>query len=68
LADYISSHYTLKILKISWNKIKTKGGVFIAEALIDNHKIVFLDASFNQFGVKRNGEFANKMAEAINKG
>ena len=35
LAKYIPIHYHLKTLKISWNKIKSKGGIAIAESLIE---------------------------------
>lgn len=36
LADILSTHYFLKIVKIAWNKIQSKGGIAIAEALKDN--------------------------------
>jgi Ran GTPase-activating protein (RanGAP) involved in mRNA processing and transport len=32
-ADFLGSHYHLRTVKISWNKIKTNGGIAIAEAL-----------------------------------
>jgi hypothetical protein len=31
-------------------------------------RLVFLDGSFNMFGNKRNGEFGQKMGDAVNKG
>lgn len=68
IAEFIAIHYHLKSLKISWNKIKSKGGIAIADALKDNQRIVVFDASFNLFGAKRNGEFGIKFGEACNKG
>jgi hypothetical protein len=68
LADFINPNYNLTVLKISWNKIKTRGGVAIADALKDNKKIKVFDGSFNMFGQKRNGVFGAKMAEACNNG
>jgi len=50
LAEFIGTHYYLKTLKISWNKIKGKGGIAIAEALKENLRIVVFDGSFNLFG------------------
>lgn len=36
IAEFVGVHYHLKTLKISWNKIKSKGGIAIAEAFKDN--------------------------------
>lgn len=47
IAEFIALHYHIKTLKISWNKIKSKGGVQIAEALKENQRIVVFDGSFN---------------------
>lgn len=68
LSEFITIHYYLKSFKIGWNKIKSKGGIAIAEALKENQRIALFDGSFNQFGIKRNGEFGTKMGEAVNKG
>ena len=68
IAEFISVHYHLLTVKVSWNKIKSKGGIAIAEALKENQRVVVFDGSFNLFGVKRNGEFGLKMGEAVNKG
>lgn len=65
-ADFLGSHYHLRTVKISWNKIKTKGGLAIAEALKDNQRVAFFDGSFNMFGSKRDGKFGLKMGEACN--
>lgn len=68
IADFLAGAYHLKTLRVGWNKIKSKGGIAIAEALKDNQRLVLFDGSFNQFGIKRNGEFGIKMGEACNKG
>ncbi len=67
LSDVLFVHYNLKILKISWNKIRGDGAIAIAEALRDSTMVV-LDASYNNFGQRKGGEFANKLLIAINKG
>lgn len=36
IAEFIQTHYHLKTLKVSWNKIKGKGGIALAEALKEN--------------------------------
>lgn len=36
LGDLINMHYHLKIIKVAWNKIGTRGGIALAEALKDN--------------------------------
>jgi hypothetical protein len=58
----------MKSCKLSWNKIRSKGGIAIADALKDNQRITVFDISFNQCAIKRNGEFGLKMGEAVNKG
>ncbi len=37
----------MKTCKLSWNKIMSKGGIAIAEALKDNQRIAVFDISFN---------------------
>ena len=68
LGEFLAGHYHLRTFKVGRNQIRGRGGIALAEALKDNLHIMFFDGSFNQFGVKRNGEFALKMAEAVNKG
>jgi hypothetical protein len=36
MADLLAGLYHLKIVKISWNQIKGKGGIALAEALKDS--------------------------------
>lgn len=36
LADFLTTHYHLKIVKIKWNKIKGVGGIALAEAFKEN--------------------------------
>lgn len=36
VAEFIQTHYHMKTCKLSWNKIMSKGGIAIAEALKDN--------------------------------
>lgn len=55
LGEFFGIHYHLKVVKISWNQIKSRGGIAIAEGLKENRRIAFLDAGFNQMGMKRNG-------------
>lgn len=68
LAEHFEVNLHLKIVKLSWNKIRGKGGVMLAEALKDNRRIAYLDMSFNQMGTLKNREFGEKMGEAVNKG
>ena len=50
LAEFLTIHYYLKVVKVNWNKIGTKGGIALAEALKENGRILVFDGSFNQFG------------------
>jgi Ran GTPase-activating protein (RanGAP) involved in mRNA processing and transport len=36
MADLLAGLYHLKIVKMSWNQIKSKGGIALAEALKDS--------------------------------
>jgi hypothetical protein len=54
----------MKSINLSWNKIKGKGGISIAEAIRDNPRVQFFDGSFNMFGIKRDGVFGAKIGEA----
>jgi len=47
IAEFIQTHYHMKTCKLSWNKIKGKGGIAIAEALKDNQRMIMFDISFN---------------------
>ena len=47
ISDFMNGHYTLEVLKLGWNKIKTAGGVALAEQLKDNKYVKVFDISFN---------------------
>lgn len=66
VAEIINILYHLKTVKIGWNKIKTKGGIALADAIKESQKILFFEASFNAFGFRRDGEFGKRMGEACN--
>ena len=68
LAEFLVLNYHMRTVNLSWNKIKGKGGIVLAEAIREAQRIVFFDGSFNLFGFKHNGDFGRKMGEACNKG
>jgi Ran GTPase-activating protein (RanGAP) involved in mRNA processing and transport len=68
LKDFIKFCEKLSTVKISKNKINTKGGIALAEAILENKNIKYLSAAFNCFGQARNGKFGAKMGEAANLG
>ena len=50
MANMLKTNKSLKVLFMSWNKIRHKGGSLIAEGLAVNKGVQILDASFNSFG------------------
>lgn len=58
IADIIKFS-TLKMLFIAWNKIRSKGGVMIFNALKDNNYIQVFDASFNSLAANSIQNYGN---------
>ncbi len=53
---------TLSVLFLHWNNIKGKGATYLAQALLDNDKLLVFDSSFNSFGASENNESAHAWA------
>jgi len=68
LGEYVRDASKLKILRLQWNKIHSKGASFLFENLSQNSSIKNLDISWNMLGAKepQSEEVMTSLAKMVN--